>query len=90
MPTARYRFTRDRDNVSAGLLSTNRPSTDARGALDKWAYQAHGRAYEVLLEKDDELVAVLWWGEPGEDANMSLDDACRETGVKRELLQSWT
>lgn len=76
-----YRFTRD---PVTGFFSRNTAPTDALNALMRWAGARDGRAYEVLVEGDESLVARVAF--QTSDRSAAADDInrlCREFGVTR-------
>jgi hypothetical protein len=80
-----YRFTRDANNAAA-LMSANRPSTDAMGAIANWELAGSGRSYQTLVDKDDEVVVRLSFLTANRDqAASDLDALCSKWGVTREL-----
>ena len=68
------------------LSNTSHASTDALKALQKWVGKGN-RSYEVELDEDDELVAVLTFEQEDISAGPQLDDACEEHGVKRTFVE---
>lgn len=87
MGIVRYRFTRDRSNVT-GLVSGNRASTDALGALSVWCGAQQGREYVVVIDEDEQLVVDLSWSEADSSAGPDLDSACLKLGVSRSYVGS--
>lgn len=87
MSIGRYRFTRDGRNI-AGLMSGNRASTDALGALSLWSSAQQGRDYVVVADEDEQLVADLSWSEADSSAGPDLDSACLKLGVNRSYVGS--
>lgn len=82
----RYRFTRAVDSPS-GFLSQNRPSTDAINALERWKAAGHRRKFEVKIDEEEELVAVLSFDTTDMDAGGQLDAACYDCGVSRHFIE---
>ena len=85
MPTARYKFVRD--NGVEGFLRSNRPSTDALGAVSAWSHGATGRSHVVQIDEDDHLVVDLTWSEADRTAGPDLSDLCRRFGINRFQVQ---
>jgi DNA processing protein len=77
-----------------GILRTNRASTDALSALEKWKHQMSSRDFHVLEDTDtqdddkpDYLVARLRTGQADEGTSRTaLDELCREFGIAREAV----
>lgn len=62
---------------------TNRASTDALNALERWKAERPGRDYEVVADGDAQLEARISARRSDTDAGGRLDDFCRGAGVKR-------
>ena len=75
-----YKFVRSASAMA--FLSPNRASTDALGALARWA-SAAGRAYEVKVDEDDCLIAELAWNESDATAGDDLNSACERVKIER-------
>jgi hypothetical protein len=78
MPTARYRFIRNR-----GVFTLERASTDAIRALTAWESGAAGRSHHMRVENDESLEADLSWSDSDTLAGDQLNNACRDAGVER-------
>lgn len=85
MIKAKYRFDRPA-NSALGLGRRNRPSTDALGALHRWAAAYPGRAYTKLLDEDQCLEAEITCDASDTNAGAQLDMLCSEHGVRRQLI----
>ena len=85
MPTARYKFVRDPSNVT-GLMSSQRPSTNAVNALLAWSNAAAGRSYTEAVDEDESLVADLTWTDSDEESGPSSEGACLRFGVERSYV----
>lgn len=86
MPSARYRFVRDNNNV-AGKMSSQRPSTDAINALGTWAHALPGRSFAEVWDDDESVVADLTWNSADQDAGPSLESACIRVGIERAHVE---
>jgi hypothetical protein len=81
MPSfATYKFVRDRS--ARALLSPNRASTDALGAITRWSC-VEGRSYEIKVDEDEFLIAELAWNDSDASASDDLNSACEKAGVER-------
>jgi hypothetical protein len=87
MPSALYRFERDRGN-RVGVMSDARPSTEAVSALETWRCLNAGRSYTKTDDLRDGLEAVLHWSDADGDAGPHLEHACLEAGLKRAFLHT--
>jgi hypothetical protein len=85
MKTARYKFVRHTRNA-AGLMSNQRPSTNAINALNAWMHAGAGRSFAEILDDHDSLVADLTWSDADVEAGPSLEGACLRVGVERSHL----
>jgi hypothetical protein len=86
MPSALYKFTRER---TAGMR-TNRPSTDAIGALHQWESRGGGRRYSVDEDEDEHLIARLEWSASDGSAGDDLNAATAHFRVERSYLECGT
>src|SRR5437016_7049250 len=79
--TTILRFTRSERGI-AGLLSKNRPSTDAVTALSRWVGDGARRAFDVIDDQDDYLVAELRIEKGNEgSAGLHLEALCGQFGL---------
>lgn len=85
MIKAKYRFER-LTNSAIGFGRTNRPSTDASGALHRWATAQPGRAYTKLVDDDQILEAEIICDPSDVHAGAHLDMLCAEHGVQRQPI----
>ncbi|MEE8056891.1 MAG: hypothetical protein V3T17_03505 [Pseudomonadales bacterium] len=81
MHKVKYSF--KRTEGIAGFFSSNRASTDALNALQTWLNG--NRSYEVVIDEDELLVAILEFEKNDEAAGLDLDKACDEHGVFRKF-----
>jgi hypothetical protein len=86
MCNAHYKFIRSQS--ISGFLKSNIASTDAINALSNWENSAHERSYEILIEKDEELLARLTWEKSDTSAGSALDVACLNFGVERVYIST--
>lgn len=86
MPSALYKFTRER----TAMMRSNRPSTDALGALHQWQHGAPGRRYSVEDDHDDYLEARLEWSASDRTAGGDLDGALARLGIERAHFERGT
>jgi len=86
MLIARYKIVRDIGK--AGFLSSNRPSTDAFGAIHIWLSGGTGRYYNVQSHEDDALVVDLTWSESDLAVGADLENVCRAFGVARSHIST--
>lgn len=84
MTPATYRLTRDRRSPT-GFLSSQRPSTNAMNAIEKWRVAGSGRSYVVVDDQDDYLVAKLTLVSVDIDEFNAL---CAQVCVKHEVVPS--
>ncbi len=80
-----YRFDRDL-NSPAGIVSSNRPSTDALCALERWRNSSY-RDYKVLDDTDDFLVAQLSFDQNDERAAADLETESEISGIERQFVR---
>lgn len=85
MIKAKYRFDRPA-NSGLGIASSNRPSTDAVGALHQWSHARSGRTYELLADEDEYLDAELVCDPLDGEAGPQLDALCEKYGVRRQQI----
>ena len=86
--TVTYRFSRD-ENSPNGFLLSQRPSTAAIGAIEKWTGEGRGRSYVVVDDQDDSLVAKLMLQIVDIDkAACNFNALCAQLGVKYEVVPS--
>lgn len=83
--TVRYRFTRA-NNSAAGFLSSNRASTDALTALERWKAGADGRDFTTLADEDDHIDVEVTCNANDVDAGPQLEAASDRVGVERNVL----
>ena len=83
--SAEYRF--NRCNNISGILSKNRPSTDALSALQRWTNSKKGRSYKIRTDEDEHLIAQLSWENNDSNAGPNLDDECTKSGVERHFVE---
>ena len=87
MAKAKYKFTRS--NSLSGFARTNRASTDALNALSEWQNKDKNWSYEVEVDEDEKLIAVLTFGDSdSEKAGVTLEIACDRYGIVREYLSA--
>ena len=84
MRTARYRFVRD--GGLPGVMSSDRPSTDALKALAIWQSGTPERRYEVQVDENNILEADLTWNDRDRAVGVALDDSCRSVGVTQSFV----
>lgn len=87
MATCRYRFGRDKRNVT-GFMSRNRASTDALSALSQWSSAQAGREHMLMVDEDEQVVVDLSWNDVDFSAGSDLDAACLRFGVSRTHVES--
>lgn len=86
LTTATYRLTRD-NTSPIGLMSSQRPSTDAMSVIADWASRAYGRTYYVSQDKDDCLVAALSFPAPDlASARTDFNALCAALGIQHEVV----
>jgi hypothetical protein len=85
MIKAKYRFERPA-NSSLGFGRINRPSTDALGALYRWANAESGLTYAKSLDEDQLLEAEITCDSSDIYAGSHLDMLCAEHGVQRQPI----
>lgn len=80
-----YRFTRDLGSP-VGIMSANRPNTDAMGVVANWELAGPDRSHEVLVDEDDELMVRLnFLATHCDQAGHDLNSLCTQHGVTRAL-----
>lgn len=85
MIRSHYIFTRDGNNPF-GLLSNQRPSTDALKVLSQWKNRESNRRFKVIDNRNDEsLEAELTWSDDDIFAGSQLDQLCQEFGICRHF-----
>lgn len=72
-----------RAQTAEGVMSANRPSTDARGAIETWALADERRSQEVINDEDDYLVVELSTDSADTNAGEFLEQCCNQNGVRR-------
>lgn len=79
--TTKWLIERDLQNA-AGAVSTQRPSTDAVSALARWEAGSKTRSFDIPVDKDAFIHAVLRSEESDADAGIDLLRCCAQFGVK--------
>jgi hypothetical protein len=86
MPSAtKWLIERDLTNP-VGTVSPKRPSTDAMNALSCWQGESLTRAFEVLVDTDAYIHALLSSEQSDAEAGLDLARCCAKFGVKAASL----
>lgn len=78
----KYYFYRD-NGSAAGLLSSQRASTDVINALEEWKSGNATRQYESLHQNDEIILAELQFDPADQFASDDLSKSCIERGIRR-------
>jgi hypothetical protein len=81
----KYRFDRPANSV-LDFGRTNRPSTDALGALHRWREAHRGREFSIAVDEDNHIDAELTCEVADVYAGAQLDVLCLEHGVRRQVI----
>jgi len=83
MQNTKIKFSRNQKSIQ-GFQSIQTPSTDALNVLSNWADKGRDRSFNILVDSENEIVALLKYHNSDVDVGKDIDILCNNYGVVRD------